>query len=56
MGKTPQVVAAVAAAIAEDLGTDVSAIRILTFRQIGGKQKFVSRKGYKKYQLEEEKA
>ena len=31
-----EVVAAVSAALAEELGTDVSAIRILSFRKVGG--------------------
>jgi len=38
MTKSPEVVAAVAAAIAEELGTDVSAIRIVTFRHVGGNE------------------
>lgn len=55
MTKNPEVVAAVAAAIAEELGTDVSAIRIVTFRHVGGKKPpYVSVKGYSKYQLEDE--
>ena len=31
-----EVVAAVSAALAEELGTDVSAIRILSFQRVGG--------------------
>ena len=55
MSQTPQVVAAVAAAIAEDIGTEVEAIRIITFREVGGRKPcFVSRRGYSKYQLEDE--
>ncbi|GEM_PF-5780316 len=57
MTKSPEVVAAVAAAIAEELGTDVSAIRIVTFRHVGGKKPpYVSKRGYSKYQLEDELA
>ena len=57
MAKNPEVIAAVAAAIAEELGTDVSAIRIVTFRHVGGKKPpYISRKGYTKYQLEDERA
>jgi len=55
MAKNPEVIAAVAAALAEELGTDVSAIRIVTFRHVGGKKPpYISRKGYTKYQLEDE--
>ena len=56
MGKTPQIVAAVAAAIAEELGESVSAIRIVSFREANKKASYVSQKGYKKYQLEDERA
>ncbi len=55
MSKTPQVVAAVAAAIAEEIGTEVSAIRIVTFREISTRKTgYISKKGYNKYQLEDE--
>ena len=55
MSKTPQVVAAVASAIAEEIGTEVSAIRIVTFREISTRKTgYISKKGYNKYQLEDE--
>ena len=40
-----EVVAAVSAAIAEDLGTDVSAIRILSLTPVGGVSRAASDRG-----------
>ena len=54
MRKTPEIVAAVSAAIAEELGTSVSAIRIVSFREAGGRPIYQSQRGYTKYQLEDE--
>jgi len=56
MAKNPQLIAAVVAAIAEELDEDISAIRIVSFRKIGESAAYVSTRGYKKYQLEDERA
>ena len=56
MSKNPKLVAAIVAAIAEELDEDISAIRILSFREMGESASYVSKRGYKKYQLEDERA
>ena len=55
MSKDPKIVAAVVAAIAEELNEDISAVRIVSFREISDTAAYVSKRGYKKYQLEDER-